>query len=50
MHAHGFNDTNVLLTIQDIQTVLPALLYTIENPGCQRQSLPLQRGLSLDGY
>ncbi|CAF4749638.1 unnamed protein product [Rotaria sp. Silwood1] len=33
LYAHGYNRTNVQLSINDIQSLLPAILYSIENPG-----------------
>ncbi|CAF1072477.1 unnamed protein product [Rotaria sordida] len=39
LHAHGYNRTNIKLSITDVQSLLPAILYTIENPGCARQAL-----------
>ncbi|CAF5131214.1 unnamed protein product [Rotaria sp. Silwood1] len=38
LYAHGYNRTNVQLSINDIQSLLPAILYSIENPGCIRQA------------
>ncbi|CAF4294026.1 unnamed protein product [Rotaria sp. Silwood2] len=37
LYAHGYNRTNVELSITDVQSLLPAILYSIENPGCARQ-------------
>ena len=40
LFSHGFNRSDTQLSRSDIQSLLPALLYTIENPGCARQSPP----------
>ncbi|CAM2726371.1 unnamed protein product [Rotaria socialis] len=39
LYAHGFNKSNAKLSIHDVQSLLPAILYSIENPGCERKSL-----------
>ncbi|CAF1248062.1 unnamed protein product [Adineta steineri] len=40
LYAHGYNRTNLNLSINDIKSLLPALLYSVENPGCKRQLPP----------
>ncbi|UJR22577.1 hypothetical protein I4U23_025624 [Adineta vaga] len=37
--AHGYDKSDVNLSLTDIQSLLPAILYSIENPGCSRKSL-----------
>lgn len=36
--AHGFNKSDLHLSRDDLQSLLPSMLYSIENPGCQRRS------------
>lgn len=36
--AHNFNKSDLHLSRDDLQTLLPSILYSIENPGCQRRS------------
>ncbi|CAF0974422.1 unnamed protein product [Adineta ricciae] len=38
--AHGYNTTNLSLSANDLETLLPGVLYSIENPGCKRQLPP----------
>ncbi|CAF1496238.1 unnamed protein product [Adineta ricciae] len=38
--AHGYDKSDVNLSISDLQSLLPAILYTTQNPGCSRKSLP----------
>jgi hypothetical protein len=39
----------VELTINDIESLLPAVFYSVYNPGCQRQPPPRQHGSSING-
>ncbi|CAF0895566.1 unnamed protein product [Adineta steineri] len=40
LSAHGYyNKTDIKLNREDIKALLPAILYSIENPGCARKSI-----------
>ena len=40
LFSHGYNRSDTQLSPSDIQSLLPAILSTVENPGCARQSPP----------
>lgn len=43
LYAHGYNPKNLNLSKHDLQLLLPAILNTVENPGCERQLPPVKR-------
>ena len=42
LDAHGYNRSHLQLSLNDIQSLLPALLYSVINPGCEPRSPPLK--------
>lgn len=49
LYAHGYNRNESHLSLTDVQSLLPAILYSIENPGCSRQSPPSKSNSFFDG-
>ena len=46
--AHGYKNDGQL-SVDDVRSLLPAILYSVENPGCARQSPPSQSYSFTDG-
>lgn len=49
LDAHGYNRSHLQLSVNDIQSLLPALLYSVINPGCEPRSPPSKRQPFLTG-